>query len=75
MPGPAVVFQLRNRDAQAHNLYAEGTAPAAPARAVIANVEPGEVAEASATLAAGDWKLFCALDGHGSMTPTLTVRG
>jgi len=74
-PGPEVLFQVNNRDAQDHNLYAEGVSPAAARRAIFAKVEPGEVAEGSATLAAGEWRLLCTIEGHESMTRTLTVTG
>jgi hypothetical protein len=73
--GPTVIFQLRNVDAQEHNLYAEGVSPAAPRRAIIATVEPGQTLDAQTTLAAGQWRLFCEIEGHESMSRTLTVTG
>jgi hypothetical protein len=75
VPGPNVLFQLRNVDAQDHNLYAEGIAPAAPSRAVIANVLPGETEDAGVALTAGEWRLYCDIEGHESMSRTLTVTG
>lgn len=75
VPGPNVLFQLRNADAQEHNLYAEGVAPKQPARAIIASLDPEKTAEASATLSAGEWRLFCSIEGHETMSRTLTVTG
>jgi hypothetical protein len=75
VPGPTVSFQLRNVDAQEHNLYAEGTAPAAPKRAIIASVAPEETKEATTTLSKGEWRLFCDIRGHETMSRTLTVTG
>jgi hypothetical protein len=31
------------------------------------------MADANATLAAGEWRLFCAIAGHEAMSRTLTV--
>jgi len=75
VPGPTVLFQLVNRDAQEHNLYAEGISPAAPKRAIVATVDPAQTVEVSATLPAGEWRLFCDIEGHGTMSRTLTVTG
>ena len=75
VPGPTVIFQLRNLDAQDHNLYIEGVAPAAARRAVLPLVEPGQTGEATTTLAAGEWRLFCDIEGHETMSRTLTVKG
>ena len=72
VPGPNVLFQLRNADEVEHNLFAsKGT----DTRAIFVEVLPGETKEASAALAPGDWTLFCAIAGHGAMTRTLTVTG
>ena len=75
VPGPTVSFQLRNLDAQEHNLYAEGTAPAAPKRAIIGSVAPEATKEATTTLSKGEWRLFCDIEGHETMSRTLTVTG
>ena len=69
VPGPNVMFQLRNIDAQEHNLHLEGQGE------VIGDVEPGATKEAGATLAAGSYRLFCAIEGHETMSRTLTVTG
>ena len=44
-------------------------------RLVIDDLEPEETAEASATLSAGEWRLFCSIEGHETMSRTLTVMG
>ena len=75
VPGPEVLFQVNNRDAQDHNLYAEGVIPPAPRRVIFEDVKPREVVEAAATLAPGEWRLLCTISGHGSMTRTLIVTG
>ena len=75
VPGPTVIFQLRNLDAQDHNLYVEGIAPAAPRRVVLPVVEPGETGEATTTLTPGEWRLLCDIEGHETMSRTLTVTG
>jgi hypothetical protein len=75
VPGPNVLFQLNNRDAQDHNLWAEGISPAAPKRAIFGIVAPDATIEGQAHLPAGEWRLYCDIEGHGSMTRTLTVTG
>ena len=75
VPGPSVAFQLRNTDAQAHNLYAEGVSPVAARRAVVASAEPDQTVETTTTLTAGEWRLFCDIEGHETMSRTLTVTG
>jgi plastocyanin len=75
VPGPTVSFQLRNTDAQEHNLYAEGIAPAAARRAIVATVAPDQTVEATTTLSAGEWRLFCSIEGHETMSRALTVTG
>jgi hypothetical protein len=75
VPGPDVIFQLRNLDAVEHNLYAEGIAPASAPRVIVTNAEPGDTINANATLTAGQWRLFCSLPGHDQMSRTLTVLG
>jgi hypothetical protein len=69
------VVQYRNEDQQDHDLWLEGVAPAAPARAVVPVAAPGAVEQADVGLAAGTWRLYCSITGHGSMTRTLTVTG
>ena len=67
------LVQYRNDDAQDHDLQVEGVAPAAPARTVVARVAPDDMEQAELQLAAGTWRLYCSIPGHGSMSRTLTV--
>jgi hypothetical protein len=66
-----VLVQLRNRDLQPHNVWAvaAGRAP----REVVADLDPETTGQGAADLDAGDWTLYCAIPGHGSMTRALTV--
>jgi hypothetical protein len=66
-----VMFDVRNRDLQPHDLWVRATG-AAPRR-VVAEVDPEQGAQGSAPLTAGEWTLFCSIDGHESMTRALTV--
>ena len=75
VPAGTVRVQLRNRDLQPHNLYAEGVAPAAPRRAVVADLDGEQSTTAAVDLAAGTWRLLCTLPGHEGMTQTVTVQG
>lgn len=73
VPAGTVLFQFRNTDLADHNLWAEGVAPAAPERQIV-ETTPGEtVVTASATLAAGQWRLFCAIAGHEAMSRLVDV--
>ncbi|MDQ3739449.1 MAG: hypothetical protein M3389_00770, partial [Actinomycetota bacterium] len=73
VPAGTVVFQFRNRDLSDHNLWAEGVAPAAAERRIVADT-PGEtVEEASAQLTAGTWRLYCSLPGHEAMSRLVDV--
>jgi hypothetical protein len=40
---------------------------------VVAEVDPEQGAQGSAPLTAGEWTLFCSIDGHESMTRALAV--
>jgi hypothetical protein len=75
IPAGRVLFSYVNKDSQPHNLYAEGIAPAAPARRVVASIngprQDGETG--SADLTAGTWRIYCEIQGHESMTRTLDV--
>jgi hypothetical protein len=66
-----VLFDVRNRDLQPHDLWVR--APGAAPRPVVAEVAPEQGAQGSAPLTAGEWTLFCSIDGHESMTRALTV--
>jgi hypothetical protein len=67
------IVQYRNDDAQDHDLYVEGVAPAASRKGVVPSVAPGAMVQADVQLSAGTWRFFCDIAGHGSMTRTLTV--
>jgi len=71
----ALVLQLVNRGEDAHDLHLRPAAGGADLLA-IASTEPGGVADASGTLAAGAYTLYCALPGHeaAGMKATLTVQ-
>ena len=73
VPAGTVLFQFRNNDLAFHNLWAEGTAPARPARQVVEDT-PGEtMVTRSAPLTAGEWRLYCSLPGHEAMTRLVDV--
>ena len=72
--GPAIV-QLQNFGEDAHNLRVERVdGSGAPLDVPLA--EAGERQSASGTLAAGTYKVYCALPGHDAigMHATLDVR-
>jgi hypothetical protein len=73
VPAGRVLLNYVNKDAQPHNLWLEGVAPAVPGREVIDDVEGPGSASGSAQLAAGTWRLYCAIDGHEAMTKTIEV--
>ena len=66
-----VLFDVRNRDLQDHDLWVRSAVVAG--QEVVTDVAPGAGGQGSASLAAGQWTLYCSIDGHGSMTRTLTV--
>jgi plastocyanin len=73
VPAGTVLFQFRNTDLADHNLWAEGVAPTAAQRQIV-ETTPGEtVVTASATLAAGRWRLFCSIAGHEAMSRLVDV--
>ena len=73
VPAGTVLLQFRNTDLAFHNLWAEGTDPARPARQVVEDT-PGETTVTrSAQLAAGQWRLYCSLEGHEAMTRLVDV--
>ena len=73
VPAGTVLFQFRNDDLAVHNLWAEGTDPARPARQVVEDT-PGEtMVTRSAQLTAGEWRLYCSLPGHEAMKRLVDV--
>lgn len=67
------IVQYKNEDAQPHNLFVEGVAPAAPRKAVVGNAEGETMEQADVQLSAGTWRFFCDIEGHETMSRTLTV--
>jgi plastocyanin len=74
VPAGQVLVQFINADLSEHNLYAEGTSPKRTRRVVVGDT-PGETEADTAKidLTEGTWRLLCAIDGHESMTRTLSV--
>lgn len=71
-PG-ALTVSFRNEDLDEHNLWLEGTAPLVlPVKLSDAIPLHGDVT-ATVTLAAGAYRFFCTVPGHGSMSRALTV--
>ncbi len=64
-----VTFQIKNDGAVEHNFIIEGTDVKLEA------IQPGQTKTASATLAAGSYKVMCTIPGHqeAGMTGTLSV--
>jgi hypothetical protein len=69
------VVQYQNTDAQEHDLWVEGTSPLIAKREVVASAAPESLEQAEANLTAGEWRLFCAIPGHGTMSRTVSVVG
>ena len=67
------IVQYQNQDAQEHDLWVEGTAPQVAKREVVASVDPESLQQAETTLSAGEWRLFCSIPGHATMSRTVTV--
>ena len=73
VPGGTVLFQFRNRDLAEHNLWAEGVEPLAAPREIVAGAEGETTVEASASLTAGRWRLYCSFEGHEAMSRLVDV--
>ena len=73
LPAGAAIVELQNRGEDAHNMRLERVGSAFGLDVPLA--ESGEVTRASGTLAAGDYRVFCALEGHeqAGMRARLTV--
>jgi hypothetical protein len=69
------VVQYQNQDAQEHDLWVEGTSPQVAKREVVASAAPESLEQAETTLTAGEWRLFCSIPGHGTMSRTVSVVG
>jgi azurin len=69
------IVQLQNQDAQEHDLWAEGTSPVVAKREVVESAAPESMAQAETQLTAGEWRLFCSIPGHGTMSRTVSVVG
>lgn len=67
------IVQYQNHDAQEHDLWVEGTSPATARRQVVGRIAGETMAQADMHLTAGEWRLLCAIAGHGNMTRTITV--
>ena len=65
----AVTFAIVNGGSVEHNFIIEGT------DVKLEGIQPGQTKNASATLAAGTYKVLCTIPGHqeAGMTGTLTV--
>jgi hypothetical protein len=68
-----VLIDFQNRDLQPHNLYAEGIEPKVAAKRIAADLDGDESLEAETELSAGQWRVYCAIDGHEAMTQRLDV--
>ena len=66
-----LLVQLRNLDAQDHNVWVDG--PGTPARVVVADLEAGQTGQGQVDVTPGDWRFFCAIPGHTAMSRTLAV--
>ena len=79
VPAGLVRVQLVNRDLQPHNVFVEGVAPAAAPRKVVDDVDGSDpkrrTGDGQVELAPGSWRFFCAIEGHESMTATVTATG
>jgi plastocyanin len=76
--GPAIV-QLAIRGEDPHDLRlvrADGRGRTSAKPAVVAETQPGAVAEWRGKLSRGRWTLYCSLEGHkkAGMRAALTVR-
>ena len=71
------VVQYVNQDAQEHDLWVEGTSPQVAKREVVASLAPppAPFEQAEMNLSAGEWRLFCSIPGHGTMSRTVSVVG
>ncbi|WP_445151191.1 hypothetical protein [Baekduia sp. Peel2402] len=71
----ALVLQLVNRGEDAHDLHLRPASGGADLLTIV-STEPSGVADASGTLAAGTYTLYCSLPGHeaAGMKATLTVQ-
>jgi hypothetical protein len=75
VPAGTVRVQLVNRDLQPHNVYVQGLEPAVAPRAVVGDVDGETTGTGAVDLAPGRWRFYCAIEGHESMTGTVTATG
>ena len=75
LPAGSAVVELQNQGEDAHNLRIERLDGSGD-RTDVPLAESGEVQSVQATLAAGDYKIYCALPGHeaAGMRATFSVR-
>ena len=73
VPAGRVLVNFRNRDLQPHNLYAVGVSPVVPAKRVLGDVDGERTTDGEIALTAGEWRIYCSIDGHEAMTKRLDV--
>ena len=73
VPAGTVLVQFRNNDLADHNLWAEGISPVRAPRPIVGRTEGETIADASAALSAGRWRLYCSFEGHEAMSRPLDV--
>ena len=66
------IVRLQNEDAQPHDLWAEGIAPKV-AKREITSADLESMTQADADFTPGEWRLFCSIPGHGTMSRTVNV--
>lgn len=71
-PG-ALTVSFRNEDLDEHDLWLEGTAPLVAPIRLSDPIPLHRDVTATVTVAAGAYRFFCSVPGHGTMSRALTV--
>lgn len=72
VPAGNLTIFFRNLDSSKHNLWI--APPAGSSMQISDDVGEGAGATKTVPVTPGSWRLYCALEGHGSMTRSLAVR-
>jgi plastocyanin len=75
VPAGPLSIDFQNRDLQPHNVWAEGVQPGAARRRVVDDVDGEQSGVGSTVLAPGQWRLYCDVLGHESMSVVITAVG
>jgi plastocyanin len=73
VPAGNLTIFFRNYDASQHNLWMQAPQSGAQPVQISDNVGEGQGATKTVVVTPGTWRLYCAIEGHDSMTRNLAV--